>query len=169
MFSICRELHVEPHADEDDVAYATRRWAAVASKWTRADGEAEDVHRERVRYSLARLLNVERRGETVDAYLAPPECPRQTAGAARIIGPAAQFGEEALNVIRKHALGLDAHALRRAHPTVKLQKPSLGDDPAEPFNYARFTRPRPCRTGMMSFMMGMDAPAFRAANSRSKT
>ena len=91
-----------------------------------------------MRHALARKLKLDRRGESDEAYflrVANARAPRQGV----LTDPLRALGEEALDAIRKHALGLDAYALRRLQPTVKLQRPHV-DDPVEAFSHARFAR-----------------------------
>ncbi|QND60313.1 hypothetical protein [Mesorhizobium huakuii] len=126
----CRAMHVERRANEGDDAYSARRWAAVAGalRLQLTNGETEADHRERLRYALARRLNVDRKGESDEAYqLRLANAHSALVTAREQSDPLRAVGEKALAAIKRHALGLEKIALHRQHAEVRELRPMSGD------------------------------------------
>ncbi|MHC2792590.1 hypothetical protein ACVINZ_001602 [Mesorhizobium jarvisii] len=105
-------------------------WAAVALVLNQplAEGEGKADHHKRLRDALAMRLNVNREGESDEAYLL------RVANAHAAIAtvhdqsdPLRAVGEKALKAIQAHALGLEKTALHRQYMNVRELKPLPGD------------------------------------------
>ncbi|QND55657.1 hypothetical protein [Mesorhizobium huakuii] len=101
---------------------------ASALRLQRANCETEADHRERLRYALARRLNVHRKGESDEAYqLRLANAHSALVTAREQSNPLRAVGEKALAVIKRHALGLEKIALHRQHAEVRELRPMPGD------------------------------------------
>ncbi|MER8655269.1 hypothetical protein [Mesorhizobium sp. M0847] len=126
----CRAMHIQRLANEDDKAYRARQWAAAAVTLhsRRADGESAADHRLRLRDALAKRLQVDRKGETDDAYLLRVANEHALSFSAyEQSDPLKDVAEKALTAIQTHALGLEKTALHRQHMNVRELKPIAGD------------------------------------------
>ncbi|MER8648407.1 MULTISPECIES: hypothetical protein [unclassified Mesorhizobium] len=130
MLTDCRAMHIERHANEDGKAYRARQWAAAAITLhsQRSKDESDADHRLRLRDALAKRLQVDRKGESDDAY----QLRVGNAHALSFSGydqsdPLKDVAEKAMKATRKHALGLEPTALHRQHMNVRELAPLPGD------------------------------------------